>query len=168
MEVYRTKRLILEKAVLNDAPFFLELLSSPNWKQYIGDRGISTQLEAVNYISLSLIGSYKKNGFGLYKMSLLESGVPVGICGIVKREGLPHPDLGFAILPKYEGKGYTSEAATATLAYAKSLNIKTILAITTEDNLGSQKVLEKAGMEKVAPVKMGKPEQDFLCYRQLY
>ncbi len=157
--ITETKRLILQEALLADAPFFYELLNSDTWGKYIGDRGIATVADAEAYIQKSLITSYRENGFGLWNMVLKEEGTVIGICGLINRPTLDHPDLGFAILPAYEGKGYTSEAAQATMDYAQTvLGLKKILGITSEDNLGSQRVLEKAGLKFIEQKKLSEED----------
>ncbi|MEM9822589.1 MAG: GNAT family N-acetyltransferase [Bacteroidota bacterium] len=136
------------EAKLEDAAFFLQLLNSPNWLEFIGNRNIHALEDARAYIQMALLNSYQVNGFGLYKMVLKEQQQAIGICGLVKRPSLEHPDLGFAILPQFEGQGYTSEAAMATLQYAQlKLKLEPILAITTQKNLGSRHLLEKIGMQ---------------------
>ena len=102
--ILETERHWLEEADSNDGAFFFELLNSPTWIRFIGDRGIASIDDAVNYIRESLIKSYRKNGFGLYKMVLKQDDRPIGICGLLKRPGLEHVDIGFAILPQYEKK----------------------------------------------------------------
>jgi RimJ/RimL family protein N-acetyltransferase len=91
--------------------------------------------------------SYQKHGFGLWCVEEKMTLSPVGLCGLLQRDFLDAPDLGYAILSSFHGKGYATEAASATLQFAaNSLNINTILAFTTPDNHRSIAVLEKAGM----------------------
>ena len=167
--ILETPRLILQEAVLSDAPFFYQLLNSPNWIKYIGDRGIGTVADAEAYIQKSLIHSYRENGFGLYNMVLKENGMPIGLCGLINRPTLDHPDIGFAVLPAYEGKGYTSEAAQGTMDYAqKVLGLKKILGITSEHNLGSQRILEKVGLRFVEKKKRSAEDvEETLVYAML-
>jgi RimJ/RimL family protein N-acetyltransferase len=147
MKILETERLIVEEAILSDADFFLELLNSPNWIKFIGDRNINSLEDATNYVQESLIDKYKKNGFGFYKLSLKSTNEPIGAVGFLKRDTLEFPDIGYAILPKHENKGYVSEAAKAVFEYGKNeLKLKTILGITTEENLASQKILLKIGL----------------------
>ncbi len=163
--ILKTKRLNLEKAKLEDAPFFYKLLNSPNWIEFIGDRNINTLDDAEKYIKNSLIQSYANHGFGLYKMTLQSDGKPVGICGLLKRPNLDHPDIGFALLPEYAKQGYMFEAAEATMDYAKSiLGIFTIVAITTERNTNSRKLLEKIGLKLKGNISFEEGGKDFLLY----
>lgn len=155
IEVLQTERLLLSEATLSDAPFMFDLLNSPNWLAFIGDRNIRSLADAEKYIRNSLIKSYRENGFGLWKVELKSDKTPIGLCGLLKRKSLDSPDLGFAILPDYEGFGYISEVAKAIISHAKSvLKLDRILAITTPTNLGSQKVLLKTGFRKVGEIEM--------------
>ena len=61
-----TNRLQLHKMTIEDAPFILELVNTPAWHQYIGDRGIKTIEQAQKYIETSYLESYTNNGFGAY------------------------------------------------------------------------------------------------------
>ena len=145
--ILETQRLRLVEAQDSDDTFFFKLLNSPNWLEFIGNRNIHTLKDARDYIQKSLINSYQTNGYGLYKMILKKNMKDIGICGLVKRPTLDHPDIGFAILPAFEKKGYTIEAAKGILTYAKTiLRLEKILAITTLENTGSQRILSKIGL----------------------
>ncbi|WP_338760693.1 GNAT family N-acetyltransferase [Bernardetia sp. ABR2-2B] len=153
MKIVETERLIIEEAILSDASFFFELLNSPNWLEFIGDRNINSLEDATKYVQESLIDNYEKNSYGFYKMSLRETNQSIGAVGFLKRDYLDFPDIGYAILPNYEGKGYVSEATQAVFEYGKNnLNLKKIVAITTEENLASQRVLSKIGLKFIEKV----------------
>ncbi|MEM1321306.1 MAG: GNAT family N-acetyltransferase [Bacteroidota bacterium] len=140
----KTERLILREFELSDAPFIFELLNSPGWLQYIGDRGIKTLKDAEHYLSNRLIPSYAKWGFGFYVCLDRETGQPVGTCGLVDREGLEDVDIGYALLPAFEGQGFAFESTAAMAEYAKEiLGIKRLVAITTKDNERSIHLLER-------------------------
>jgi len=144
--ILQTERLYLRALNLEDAAFILELVNSPGWLKYIGYRNINTIEDAQNYLLDGPLKSYSMNGFGLWCIVLKESNIPIGMCGLLKREYLDHPDLGYAILPAYEGLGYTTEITKATLAYVnETLEINTIHAITNVDHVRSIRVLEKNG-----------------------
>ena len=160
MTILETERLRIEEAVIEDAPFFYELLNSPTWIEYIGNRGIKNLDDARSYIQNSLIASYQTNGFGLYKMVLKSSDDPLGICGLLQRDYLDHPDIGFAILPQYERQGYTHEAAFAILNHAHThLELQTIYAITSPNHIASQRLLSKIGMTHIQTIQ---PEREEL------
>jgi RimJ/RimL family protein N-acetyltransferase len=144
--VLETERLIVRKLTTDDAPFILELVNEPSWIQFIGDRGVRTLDAARAYISNGPIAMYERFGFGLYLVMLKGDKVPLGMCGLIKRDALPDVDIGFAFLPRYWGKGYAIEAAAAVLAYGRrALGLGRIVAITSPDNQSSIKLLEKIG-----------------------
>lgn len=148
MKVLETDRLVLRWLSPDyDAGFILDLLNDPSFIRFIGDKGVRTVDDARNYILNGPVASYKQFGFGLYATELKDTGMPIGICGILKRETLPHPDIGFAFLSEYRNQGFAFEAAAATMRHArKTLGLDRVLAITTPDNEASAKLLRKIGM----------------------
>jgi [ribosomal protein S5]-alanine N-acetyltransferase len=131
-----------------DAEFVLELLNSPGFLRYIGDRGVRDLPAAREFIEKRYRQSYRDHGFGLYTVELKAGSIPVGMCGFVKREGLPNPDLGFAFLPRFEKNGYGFESAAAVMKYGReTLKFDEIMAITTLDNDASGRLLAKVGFK---------------------
>ena len=148
MIVLETDRLVLRQLTLNDAPFIVELLNEPSFLRFIGDRRVRSQQDARQYILNGPIASYRRNGFGLWLAFLKETGDPIGICGLLKRETLPDPDVGFAFLPAHWRQGYAFESASAVVRYGReSIGLRRIVAITSLDNAESIGVLEKLGMK---------------------
>lgn len=102
--------------------------------------------EARTYIQTRFIKSYEDNGYSLYLVELKENLTPIGLCGFVKRETLPDPDIGFAFLPQFGGKGYAVESARGVMEYGCDfLKFERVLAITMQDNESSGRLLEKIG-----------------------
>ncbi|HYK71724.1 MAG TPA: GNAT family N-acetyltransferase [Pseudoneobacillus sp.] len=155
MSLIQTERLLIRKVTIEDTMFILRLLNEPSWIQYIGDKGVKTEEDAKKYIQSGPIQMYKDYGFGLYVVSLKESGVPIGLCGLIKRISLQYVDIGFAFLPEFTGKGYAFEAAEAVVQYGKqAFSLHKIVAITTLDNVNSQKLLIKLGFHFDSLIKM--------------
>ncbi|MDP8984303.1 MAG: GNAT family N-acetyltransferase [Pseudomonadota bacterium] len=145
--IIETQRLALSELAVRDAPFILQLLNEDGFLRFIGDKGVRTVADAREYILKGPMESYRRYGFGLYLTSLRGNGTPVGICGLVKRETLPDPDVGFAFLSRHWSNGYAAESAAAVLQYAaNTLRASRIVAITALDNHGSMAVLKKIGM----------------------
>ena len=146
--VLETERLILRRLTTEDAAFIFELVNEPSFIQNIGDRKVRTHADAIRYIEQGPIASYDQHGFGLYRVELKDLQVPIGICGVLKRDTLDHPDIGFAFLPGFWRQGYAIESATAVMGYARNaLGLGTIAAITSPDNERSIQVLEKLGFQ---------------------
>jgi RimJ/RimL family protein N-acetyltransferase len=146
MTILETDRLRLSQLSVDDAPFILDLLNTPPWLAYIGDRGVKTLDDARNYLLNGPIASYERFGFGLYLVTLNGTDEPIGLCGLLQRETLDNPDIGFAFLPDYMGKGYGFEAAAAVMTYARTtLGLDRIVAITVTNNENSINLLKKLG-----------------------
>jgi len=147
MAILETERLVLRRLTADDAGFMLGLLNQPSFIRFIGDRGVRTADDAREYIRAGPAKSYELNGFGMYLVELKEASVPIGICGLLKRETLDDVDVGFAFLPAYWSRGYAFESARAVLSYGKDvLGLKRVVAITSLDNGSSIKLLEKLGL----------------------
>lgn len=143
-----TERLILREFVKQDKDFIYELLNTEGWLRFIGDRNIRSLKDAESFITERLIPSYKKNGFGFYAVLSVENNKVIGMCGLIKRDGLHHVDLGFAFLPKFANKGYAYEASVSCINYAKDkLKLKTLAAICNTDNERSVSLLKKLGFD---------------------
>ena len=148
MTVLETERLCLRHMNLDDAQFILTLLNEPSFLRYIGDKQVRDLEGARNYLLTGPIASYEKNGFGVNAIELKESHTPIGICGFLKRNELPDPDIGFALLPDFWGKGFAFEAAAALMKDERErLNIQRVLAITSLDNDASINLLERLGFK---------------------
>jgi RimJ/RimL family protein N-acetyltransferase len=144
VKILETERTTLRKIVETDAEFILDLLNQPSFIKFIGDRNVRTVAQARDYIESRFTESYKQFGFGMWAVELKAGQTPIGICGFVRRDSLPDADIGFAFLPQFEKKGYAVESAEAVMKYGRDvLGLKRILAIASQDNESSSKLLEK-------------------------
>lgn len=161
-----TERLLLRELVLTDAPFILELLNEPGFVHFIGDKGVRDLAGAENYLRTGPLASYAHHGFGLLTVTL-KDGPPVGICGLLQRDFLPHPDLGYALLARHTRQGYAHEAAAAVLRDARDrLGLATLHAITAFRNPDSVKLLGKLGFDFVEFIQQpGHPDPSRLFIR---
>jgi [ribosomal protein S5]-alanine N-acetyltransferase len=147
MLVLETERLRLRSFTTGDAPFVLTLLNEPSFLHFIGDKNVRTLEDASQYLLNGPMASYEKNGFGILLVELKDANIPIGMCGLIKREELPAPDIGFAFIPDYWGRGFASEAATAVMNDARErLKLNRILAIVNPDNDASIKLLQRLGL----------------------
>lgn len=147
MIVLETERLVLREVTPDDAAFVLELLNDRGFIENIADRGVRTLQQAEAYIHERMLAQYREHGFGMWVAELKDDG-PVGLAGLVKRDGLEDPDIGYAFLERAWGRGYAKEAAGAVLRHARErLGLGRLVAITTPDNRPSQAVLEKIGLK---------------------
>jgi len=163
--VLATDRLILRWLTLDDAPFILVLLNDPSWLRFIGDKGVRTLDEARDYLRQGPIAMYERAGFGLYLTELKAGGIPIGLCGLIKRESLEDVDIGFAFLPQFQGQGYAHESAAAVLTHGqRNFGMQRIVAITSPDNGRSAGLLEKLGMKLEKTVKLDGRDDEVWLY----
>ena len=108
MVILETDRLSIEEMTIQDGIFIKELMNTTGWLKFIGDRKIDTLQKAEAYITDKFIWSYQNRGYGPYKIVLKKNNVAVGIVTLIKRDYLEFLDIGFAILPRFEGKGYAN------------------------------------------------------------
>ncbi len=164
--LHTSSNISLRRFTPNDAPFIFDLLNSPTWKQHIGDRNILTQTDAVNYILNVFMAIYAQHGFGPWLVELNNTREPIGLCGLFKRDYLDRPDLGFAFLPGFEGRGLAYEACIASLAHINELYpVDKLYATTTDTNTRSQRLLERCGYIKIGLVTS--PEGEALLFYTL-
>jgi [ribosomal protein S5]-alanine N-acetyltransferase len=153
MMVIETERLILRKLKIDDSAFIFELLNSPGWLKFIGDRNIKNINDAENYIISGPMVSYNLNGYGLWLVVLKTENEPIGLCGIIKREDLPGPDIGYALLEKHYKKGLATEAAKAVVVYAfEVLKFENLYGILNPQNSNSIQVLENCGLKFIEDI----------------
>jgi len=146
MTVLETERLSLRELTVDDAEFIMTLLNEPSFLRYIGDKKVRNLDDARQYILNGPVASHERHGFGLNCVELRGSRTPIGMCGLLKRDELPDPDIGFALLPDFWNKGFAFEAAEAVLKDARErLQIQRILAITSLDNEASINLLKRLG-----------------------
>lgn len=151
-----TARVRFHALAPEDADFIVSLLNTPGFLANIGDRGVRTAEQAREYIAQGPAASYEEHGFGLWKICLREDGAPVGLCGLLQRDELAFPDLGYALLPQHEGQGLATEAGAAALAHGfHALGMARILAIVTRHNAGSRAVLSRLGLRESGELAQG-------------
>ncbi|OPX56869.1 Protein N-acetyltransferase, RimJ/RimL family [Oceanospirillum multiglobuliferum] len=148
-----TDRLMIRQFELSDTEFIVRLLNEPAFIRYIADKKVRSQDDAVHYLKQGPMASYERYGFGLNLVCLKSSLIPIGICGVLKRDELEYPDLGYAFLEAFCGQGYAREAAEQTLKVTvDSFSLETVFAVTLPDNVRSNQLLEKIGFRFKATV----------------
>lgn len=161
--VAQTPRLLLRRFTEDDAAFVLRQLNEPSWLANIGDRGVRSLEEAKRYLREKVVAPYGEHGFGMYLLEARETGVPVGMCGLVRRDALPDADIGFALLEEQQGRGYAEEVARAVVGHAfADLGLARLLGIVKPSNQRSARLLQKLGFEPRGTVRMG--QVDLLLY----
>ncbi len=165
MRTLQTPRLIMREFTKEDAAFIQELLNTEDWIKYIGQRNIHSEKDAIEFIEGRLRRGYAEHGFGFFCVELKSTGEKMGMCGLVKREGLENVDLGFAFLPRYAGKGYAFEGSQSVIEFAKTdFEMKTLDAITLFINKNSIGLLERLGFHFERNVVL--EEEELMLFRK--
>jgi [ribosomal protein S5]-alanine N-acetyltransferase len=166
MSILETQSLRLSQFTTSDAGFILELLNTPTWLKYIGDRGVKSLESARDYLENGPIKSYRAFGYGLAKVSLKTTDQPIGMCGLLNRDYLDMPDIGFAFLPEFSGRGYGYEIASATLIhFTKQFSLPAVYAITLPNNSASIALLKKLAFTEDSTIQ--KDGENLLLFRRI-
>lgn len=162
---YKTKRLYLRPTSREDASFIYELLNTPKWLQYIGDRNIFSIDVAERYIVEKMLPQLDRLGFSNNTVIRKSDDAKIGTCGLYDRKGVEGYDIGFAFLPQYEKQGYAYEAASRMIVFAQEdLKVKKLAGITARENLASQKLLKKLGFSFSHEITLPGEEETILLF----
>ena len=108
---------------------------------------------------------YSDHGYGPFRMALADSDEPIGICGLFRREGLDDPDIGFATLPEFCGRGFAFEAACAVIDHARDeLGLPRLIAIVSPENEASVGLIRKLGLRFERMYRMAGDDDDIAIY----
>ncbi|QXP66210.1 GNAT family N-acetyltransferase [Polaribacter sp. AHE13PA] len=158
-----TERLLLREFRITDVDDMFELDSNPKVHQYLGKKTIKTKEEAKKMIDF-ILKQYKENGIGRFAVIEKSSGSFIGWSGLKLNKGTKESlndfqdfiDIGYRFIPKYWKKGYGLETAIACLEYGfKTMNLDIIYGAAEIENIGSNKILQKIGLEFVNEFKEG-------------
>jgi len=140
----RSKRLTLTQLSPGDEDFIYELVNTPEWIRFIGDRNVKTTKDAQAFVR-RIIDNPNVNYWVVRKQAPL---IPIGIVSFVKRDYLDFFDVGFAFLPSYAKQGFAYEAtATFLQNVARENSTPKILATTIKENSNSIALLKKLGFQ---------------------
>jgi ribosomal-protein-alanine N-acetyltransferase len=166
LKTFETERLILKPTTKEDAEFIINLFNTPKWIEFIGARNVSTIKDAEAYIETKMTSQMEKLGFGNYTLIRKFDGEKIGSCGLYDREGLDGIDIGFALLPKYEKKGYAFEGVNKLKEVAISdFKLKEISGITSKKNTASQNLLMKIGLKFERNILLPNETEEILLYK---
>ena len=166
IQSFETERLMLKAVDKEDGSFILELFNTLQWIANIGDRNVRNIEQAETYIEEKMRPQIERLGFGNYIMIRKLDGRKIGTCGLYDREGLDGIDIGYALLPQFEKQNYAFEGASKMLDLAKHyFNLTEIVAITTPENIPSQKILEKLGLKFVKTIKLPSDDKELNFYK---
>jgi len=94
------------------------------------------------------VGHWHLRGYGMWAVQEKSTGDVIGRAGLRYPDGTPGIEAGWVFSRDSWGKGYATEAADATLTYAfEHLELERVNAVIHRDNIGSQQVANRLGME---------------------
>jgi len=143
----QTPRLIIRLFKAEEEEIYLKLFDDKRVTKHLPFR---TQQDLITVFRDNLADSGTVTGrWGIFDKA---DGDFIGICLLRPFDnGSTDIELGYVLHYNYWGKGVASEMAKALLAHMLNLYPEvTFVAVTTQDNVPSQKVLEKAGLERAA------------------
>jgi RimJ/RimL family protein N-acetyltransferase len=160
-----TPRLLLRPIATDDAAFYLDLVNTEAWLANIGDKGLRTVEAAREALLTGAIAAHEQHGMTIHIVQRREDDQPLGICGLIRRDTLPAPDIGYGYMPCAWGQGYAFEAAQAVFAHARdTVGLPRLMGITSPHNTGSIRVLEKLGLRYVETTRLGANDYDTRVY----
>ena len=162
---FETDRLYIRPTAEHDAEFIYELMNTPKFIKYIGDRNINSIEDATHYIQKNMLTQLESRGYSSYCLITKTNETKIGTCGLYNRDGVDGVDIGFGLLPQYERLGYAYESANRLLNAAfEDFGLHQIKAITTKDNNSSQRLLEKLGLTMVGTTILPDDDEELLLY----
>lgn len=140
--MHNTDRLLITPLSHRDNSFIIELVNTPGWLKYIGNKDVYTTIEAQTYIQSILDNPQCQ----YWVVNRKEDHKAIGLISLIKRDYLDHYDIGFAFLPTCIGLGYAYEATHYIIEKVrKDEKYKTLYAIALPDNKSSIKLLTRLG-----------------------
>lgn len=147
MLTLETERLILRPFTLDDVEGFFELGSTPNLVRYVGGQLLRSLDEARESLIGRPLRDYAVYGYG--RMACIEraTGRLIGFSGLKYEPDLGETDIGYRFVEDAWGKGYATEAATASLRDGRErLKLQRIVGVVVPENVASVRVLKKIGL----------------------
>ncbi|WP_215226856.1 GNAT family N-acetyltransferase [Echinicola shivajiensis] len=165
---FETERLLIHPTSEDDAELIYQVMNTPKLLKYVGDRGIHSVMDAEKYIRRSMLPQLKTLGFSCYSLIKKMDGAKVGTCGLYDRPGIEGIDIGFGLLPQYEGLGFAFEAAQRLMKAAfEDFELTEVKGITAKENTSSQRLLVKLGMDMVGTTKLPNELDEVFLYLKM-
>lgn len=164
--ITQTNRLKLRHIKPSDTEFLFDLYNQDAFIEHIGDRGLSGLAKTREFIQ-AVQANYQKHGFWLYLLEDRQSLEPIGVNGLVQRDYLDAPDIGFAISEAHWGQGFAYESSLAVLEHARALKLDTLYAIISPGNIASIRLIEKLSFDFVKQAQLSSEENAVNLYQKL-
>jgi len=152
--IIETDRLLLREIFASDRNGLFAIDSDPDVNIYLGNNPVKN-IEQTDDIIQFIRKQYVDNGIGRWAM--IEKGTNnfIGWTGLkfitdLTNNHKNYYDLGYRLNKNYWGKGFATEAATASLNYAfEKLKTEEVFAMADCKNVGSNNILNKVGLHLI-------------------
>lgn len=141
-----TERLRLRAFTPDDLDELYQVFGDAEVMRYISG-GRPRSLEDTRTGLLRSLEGWRERGFGLWAVTIKESGKVIGYCGLIFLDETPEVEVAYGLARAFWGMGYATEAARAGLRFGfEVVKLERIVAVVNPGNVSSQRVLEKLGM----------------------
>jgi ribosomal-protein-alanine N-acetyltransferase len=148
-----SNRLLLRRIIETDVDEIFELRSNPETMKFIPRPLAKTKEDALEH--LETIDKNIENNKGInWAITLKGNPKLIGIIGHYRLQPENHRcEIGYMILPQYNGQGIVTEAIQLVLEYGfDNLQMHSIEAVIDPENRASERVLQKNGFVKEAHI----------------
>ncbi len=148
-----TERLLLRRVSATDVNEIMELRGNPETMKYIPRPLVTNADEALAHIKM-IDDKIEANEGINWAITIKGNPKLIGVIGHYRIQPENHRcEIGYMILPQYNGQGYVTEAVKAVLQYGfDDLQMHSIEGVIDPDNIASEKVLLKNGFVKEAHI----------------
>ena len=160
--IIRTARLLMRPPIASDLDGWAAFMADETAMRFMG--GVQTRPVAWRSMA-GAAGSWALQGFGLFSVMLREAGPKagcwIGRVGPLRPEGWPCGEIGWGLLPAFQGRGYALEAASAAVAFAfDQLGWGSIGHVIDPENRASIALARRLGSSLRGPTALPAPYAD--------
>jgi len=159
-----TTRLLLRAWREDDLDDYAAMCADPEVMRFIGSGTPLDRADSWRWIALT-VGHWELRGFGQWALESRSDGTLVGRAGLWQPEGWPGLEVGWALARSQWGHGFATEAGQAAIDFAwRSLHASEIISLIQPDNIRSQRVAGRLGLQLERRQRLGKA--DVFVYRR--
>lgn len=152
MSVIEFQNIRLRRFNLGDLQNMIELESDEEVMRFTSLRKALPKEESLKRLQNTINSEKERSPLGIWAAEFKDTQEFIGWFMLLYRQ-YEHPEMGFMIAKRHWGKGLTAIAAKGLARYAfNDLNLNKIVAVTTQDNFASKKVLLKTGFNQKGTV----------------
>jgi RimJ/RimL family protein N-acetyltransferase len=146
----RTERLLLRQWRDADLEPFAVLNADPEVMRYFP---ASLARDESDDLAERIRASIEADGWGLWAVEVVGGAPFTGFVGLnrprFEAHFMPAVEVGWRLAREHWGRGYATEAAVAALSFGfERLDLDEVVAMTTPDNVRSQRVMERLDMTR--------------------